>query len=55
MYVTKCIFFNENPVNHKICQIAIWQPEILVKFETLLSVGGARREGRGTFIAKLRM
>jgi len=26
IYVTKCIFFYEKPVNHNICQIAIRRP-----------------------------
>ena len=29
IYVTKCRLFNENPVNHKICQIAIRWPVLL--------------------------
>ena len=31
----RCILFNENPVNHKICQIAIRRPEMSPLIEAL--------------------
>ena len=41
--MTKCIFFNENRVNHKICQIAIRRPGISVKDQEIEAIDGLHK------------
>ena len=42
IYVTKCWFVNENPTNHKICQIAIRRPASMAEALACKHVGTLR-------------